>query len=740
MKSPFPQKSSKKYHRELQLALGTLLAFGTVRSAQAQMLADTLKRQRLGEVVITATRSATERSRVPQQVQVISQQEIRATPSQEFTDVLKKNASVDIIQYPGLLAGVGIRGFRPQTSGLNQRALLLVDGRPAGTSNLATLDLGSVERVEVLKGPASALYGSQAMGGVVNVITRHSRGPVRSTLSAEYGSYQTFKFGGATGGNITKNLDFDLSLLMFDRAQDYKLGEGGLFRRWLDGGSATKTYADGSSLATDDARADGQRRAFTKLNYYSGALRLGYQLGEHWHVDVRGERFVARNVQSPNDIFYGDLGNSTKDIERQNLDLSATGDYGNHQLFVRGYASKETNNNNTLYTGNTAIAPYRSFQSQYLWKGIQVKDVIKLGRQSITVGVDHNEATSNSLRFGATGTGLAPYNPNYELNTTGIYAQGQVSLLADKLILTPGVRYDFITYNVKATELLTTFNPGKTTNPFFSPSLGAQFELVAGLRAHATIGRAYVTPDAYNVAGYSQTTPNASKQVSITQGNADLKNESSVTWDAGLRYGQPAGGFSADATFFSTQVQNRITTRTSNPVGETTPEGYRVASRTTYVNANDSRIRGLEAEASYDFGTLADNRYSLRAFAGGTSIFKAEDVTNNLDGSQTNRAIFNVAKLSGNYGIAYSSTRNGLSARLAGHYVGRRQDTDFTDVKSPQIEYPRYMTLDFSAGYTFAGKHTISVLVNNLTDENYYEKRGYNLPGRNISGRYSITF
>ncbi|RZK88178.1 MAG: TonB-dependent receptor, partial [Hymenobacter sp.] len=206
------------------------------------------------------------------------------------------------------------------------------------------------------------------------------------------------------------------------------------------------------------------------------------------------------------------------------------------------------------------------------------------------------------------------------------------------------------------------------------------------------------------------------------------------------RYGLPTSGFSADVTFFSTQVQNRITTRTTNPANETTPEGYKVASRTTYVNANDSRIRGLEAEASYDLGMLAGNRYSLRIFAGGTSIFKAEDVTNNLDGSQTNRAIFNVAKLSGNYGVAYASTHNGLSARLAGHYVGRRQDTDFTDVKSPQIEYPRYMTLDFSAGYTFAGKHTIAVLVNNLTNENYYEKRGYNLPGRNISGRYSITF
>jgi len=739
MKKRFPRpRTARRLH--IRLVLGTVLLTGTVRGAQAQAVADTLQRQNLGEVIITATRAATERRKVPQQVQVISRRDLQQTAALEFTDVLKKNASVDVIQYPGLLSGVGIRGFRPQTGGLNQRALLLVDGRPAGTGNLATLDLGSVEQVEVLKGPASALYGSQAMGGVVNVVTRKSRGAMRTSLFAEYGSYETFKVGGATGGNVTKNLDFDLSFSQFDRAADYRLGDGGIFRRWLDGRSATKTYADGTTEQTDDARADGQRRAFTKLNYYSGNLRLGYQLGEHWRVDVRGERFVARNVQSPNDIFYGDLGPSTKDIERQNLDLGVSGDYAHHQLLVRGYTSQETNNNNTL-TGanNVLIAPYRSFQSQYRWKGVQVKDVIKLGSQRVTVGVDRNEATSNSQRFNATAASIAPYNPNYELNTTGFYAQGQLSLLGEKLIVTPGARYDFITYNVKQTELLTTFTPGKKTNPFFSPSLGAQYALLDGLHVHGTIGRAYVTPDAYNVAGFSQTLNTTTKQVSITQGNADLKNESSVTWDAGLRFDRPATGFSADVTYFATRVKNRITTRTTNPESEVTPEGYTIRARTTYVNANDSHLRGLEAEAGYDFGALAANRYSLRVFAGGTRMLKAEDVTNNVDGTQTKRDIFNVARLSGNYGLSFDSNY-GLRARLSGHYAGRRTDTDFTDAKSPQIEYPRYMTLDFTAGYTLAGKHTLTVLVNNLTDENYYEKRGYNLPGRNVSGRYTLTF
>jgi outer membrane receptor protein involved in Fe transport len=370
---------------------------------------------------------------------------------------------------------------------------------------------------------------------------------------------------------------------------------------------------------------------------------------------------------------------------------------------------------------------------------MQVKDVVKLGSQRLILGVDRNEATSNSQRFDNGGGNIAPFNPNYELNTTGLYAQGQLNFWQDKLTLTPGVRYDFITFNAKQTDLLTTFTPGKKTNPFFSPSLGAQAEFIDGLRAHATIGRAYVTPDAYNVAGFSQTLNPTTRQVAITEGNSTLKNENSVTWDAGLRFDRPSTGISADVTYFATRVQDRITTRTTNPVGETTPEGYLVRARTNYVNANDSNIRGLEAEAGYNFGVLADSRYVLRVFAGGTRIFRAEDVVNQQDGSKTTRDIFNVARLSGNYGVTFDNN-HGLQARVIGHYVGSRVDTDFTDIRAPQMEYPRYMTLDLSAGYTLAKQHTFLVLVNNLTDENYYEKRGYNLPGRNVSGRYTLTF
>lgn len=703
-----------------------------------QFPADTIQGTNLDEIVVTATRSAIEKSKVPQSIEIISPRDIEMTPAQEFTDLLKKHATINVIQYPGLSAGVGIRGFRPQFSGLNQRTLLLVDGRPAGTVNLATINPADIERVEVLKGPASALYGSQAMGGVVNVITRQSSGKIRSSVFTEYGSFETVKAGIITGGNLTDNLDFDLSFTTFDRNRNMKLGNGNWFRGILDAGTATKFYAD-SSQEVDDSRADGLRREYTRLNYNTGSLRLGYQISNNWRANVKGERFVANNIESPSNIDFGNDQPSTKDISRANGELSLTGNIRNHELSIRGYAAEENNANNTLNSGGIPIVPYLSLQRSSAWHGIQLKDIYRLKQHTIITGVDYNNASTSSRSFISANTERAPYSPNYSLISTGIYAQGHLSFLQEKLIVNPGARLDLITYEVQTTPLLDSYAPGKETNPFISPSLSMQYQLLSPLSVHATIGRAFVTPDAFNVAGYSEAVA-ANGRAAITQGNPDLETENSTTWDAGLRLGKQGSRFTADVTYFRTRVNDRITRlRTVPQTPEFTESGHEIASRTTFVNADEANISGLEAEFAYDFGSLTNYSYMLRLFAGATSTFKAEEVTIASDGSITAQDIANVADLTINYGLDYSNLK-GLNLRLNGRYVGNRMDTDFTDALNPIIEYPAFMVLDFSAAFTYAQQHTIALLVNNVTDENYYEKRGFNMPGRNLSLRYGFTF
>jgi vitamin B12 transporter len=692
------------------LLISATLAATTTMAQSVQP--DTLKTQTLGQVVITATRSEVQRNKVPQSM------------------------TVNVVQYPGLLAGIGIRGFRPQTGGINQRVLLLIDGRPAGAANIATINPSDIERIEVLKGPASALYGAQAMGGVVNVITRKSAGTIRTTIAAEYGSYETFKGSVTTGGNITKNLDFDLSFITYDRGKNMKLGNGNFFRKLLDAETARANYVD-SSVEVDDKRSDGLRREYTRLNYNTGSVRLGYQLATHWKLNVKGERFMAKNVESPSDIFFGNAQPSTKDIERYNGELSITGELGKHAISLRGYAANEKNFNNTLLSGGNLIVPYLSFQSNAQWNGIQLKDVVQLDRHSLIIGIDYNRASTTSKSYNSNRSEKAPFSPNYTQEFKAVYVQGQLNFFHEKLIINPGVRYDLITYDVKKTPLLDTYSPGKETNPFFSPSLAAQYQVLNNLTVHGTIGRAFVSPDAYNVAGYSEIVAN--NKATVTQGNPNLKNENSVSWDAGIRYQKNASGFVADLTYFQTDVKDRITTqRTTPPTTETTESGYVISTRTTYINANKGEIRGLEGELSYDFGALQNNRYSLRTFINATKTFKAEEITIAANGTETKKDIYNIADFTTSYGIEFNN-RKGVNLRLSGRYAGHRKDTDFNDPKSPEIVYPAFMVVDFYAGYTFAQKHLIGLFVNNLTDENYYEKRGYNMQGRNINIRYAIT-
>ena len=196
-------------------------------SGSARRLRVVLKAGGFAEsVVVTARRVETRLAETPQKVEVVDATDIERSVAADLTDVLKKNAGVDVVQYSGALSGIGIRGFRPQFSGINKRSLLLIDGRPSGVTNLATLLLDNVERIEVLKGAASAVYGSSAMGGVVNVITSQSRGKIGGTARIGGGSFGTSEFAGRAGGSVSSRVDFDVTGNAFDQRDDYRMGNG----------------------------------------------------------------------------------------------------------------------------------------------------------------------------------------------------------------------------------------------------------------------------------------------------------------------------------------------------------------------------------------------------------------------------------------------------------------------------------------------------------------------------------
>ncbi len=171
----------------LTLLVAAVLAAGA-RPAPAQIGRDTI---RLPEIVITATRLPVPRAQVASAVTVLDGDRLRARGITHVLDALREVPGMAVVQSggPGTVASLFLRG------GESDYVRVLVDGvsinQPGGSVDLAGLSIDNVERIEIVRGPVSVLYGSDAVTGVVHVLTRHGagRGTVRAGLRG--GAYGT---------------------------------------------------------------------------------------------------------------------------------------------------------------------------------------------------------------------------------------------------------------------------------------------------------------------------------------------------------------------------------------------------------------------------------------------------------------------------------------------------------------------------------------------------------------------
>lgn len=158
----------------------------------------------LGEVVVTANRTPQPLQRAGSAITVISGDEIAKTNPASLADVLRYVPGLDVVETggPGGTSSVKIRGANPS------QTLVLLDGvrindpaQASGEFDFSILMPGAIDRIEVLRGPQSALYGSDAIGGVVNIITKKGKGPASIDLRSEAGRYGTVSTNGTVSGS-----------------------------------------------------------------------------------------------------------------------------------------------------------------------------------------------------------------------------------------------------------------------------------------------------------------------------------------------------------------------------------------------------------------------------------------------------------------------------------------------------------------------------------------------------------
>ena len=459
----------------------------------------------LGEIVVTASRSEEALSNLSSSVMIIPREEIEMSSSHTVGGLLAEKNIGHIQKYPGALISVGIRGFRTDTHGndLQSHVLVLLDGRRAGTGNLAKLLTKNVQRIEIIRGPGAVQYGSGGMGGIINIITRQGD---RNSFFAQGGGGNFGLADGAVGGTA-KHEGFDFSgAVSLEHRGDYSDGDGQKFR------NTGIDYQGGISINTGYEFTEGNRLgAIFTCSKVNNAGIPGYMsqndLDDHsdkknWSIDFRYTGIDTSGMFSwMARVFLGEDDNEWTSPSRSNPD---------------GWDDDSTSKNNT---------------NQY---GAQAQTTGRFGPASVTAGFDW-------IKYDVDDT-WEPRESHYE--NPAVFMLSSMSALDDLLTLTFGWRYDW--YSVDVTD------PGgrDEDQSRFTPMAGLSWQAFQGLKFRFQYAQGFMMPSAWQLGGYSE------NWGTTTRGNPDLDPEKSTTYEGGFDYMNE--GIKASATYFSTHFDDKI--------------------------------------------------------------------------------------------------------------------------------------------------------------------------------------
>jgi outer membrane receptor protein involved in Fe transport len=479
--------------------------------------------------------------------QVIEQlpQNFKAGASQESNPA--SAAGNGASQNYGYASGVNLRGL-----GANATLVLLNGRRLAptaygGVTDISQLPVSVIERVEILTDGASAIYGSDAVAGVVNVITKRDYsgvelgGRVDSISEGKTPNYGGNVLGGTSwdGGNVVLDLDYEKDNPLLARNRSF-----------------TATLPDPSMLLPKNEKSS---------LYGSLQQRFAEQLTLSGDALITHRRYNVQNRILPTDPFpYDSYGKSDQYTGSLELDYRISPDW---TATLVGQGSKETDENTQVYTSDGYI--YRAYPLDYQVFALEPRIDGKLfqmpgGAARVALGGQFRRETFKEVDENGGLTG--------PLTVTGTTEESRRILSAYGELLLPVVGEDNAMPFVRRLRIDISgryddySDFGRTSNP----KIAAEWVPMAGLALHATYSRSFQAPTlyetsnsfdiAYVTAGPDPKSPSGSSVLLLVDGtNPNLQPETARSFNAGFSYEpQFMEGLKLDATYFSINFDNQI--------------------------------------------------------------------------------------------------------------------------------------------------------------------------------------
>lgn len=717
-------------------------------------------------ITVTATRGEKRVEDVPQTVSVIDAVTINDRLMTDVKDLVRYEPGVAVRRAPARFTAAGSSTGRDRDSGFNirglegNRVLITVDGvrvpdafsfgaQSVGRGDYVDLDL--LKSVEILRGPASALYGSDGVAGAVSFITKDPQDFLRGDRLVG---------GGARVGHDSSDDSWTKGFVVAGKQGDLQA-------------MVAYTRRDGHELenkGTNDI-ANTDRTAPNPQDISSNALlgRLVWSPNDASRIRLTYERFdsvVATNVLSAIAkppatgalTATAVLGLQARDItarDRGTIDYRYVGDGIVSGVRAAAYYQKS----GTVQTGfedrvGTDRIRINRFDNEVYGGTLQLESRAVTGPAThlFAYGADYSKTRQTGVRDGTVPPAGETYPtrafPTTDYELVGMFAQDEIAIGDGLLTLFPAIRYDHYRLDPKNDPLFTTFSPCGQSGSRVTPRIGAVARLTDGIRLFANYGQGFKPPEPNQINnGFANIVANYR---SIP--NPDLKPETSKSIEGGVRLSGTR--WSLSGTAFSSRFRNFIDqVQVSGAFTAANPAVYQ------YINRGRVKTEGLEARGE----ARLPNGLGVRAAA---SYAKGTMRTDGVAGTQPLDSVEPVKVVAG---LFYQPDDGPFRAEfIATHSAGK----DLSDTNNSCNVAPRpatattpavpgtscftpngFWVFDATASFRIRDAATIRAGIFNITDKRYFwwsDVRGltststirdaFSQPGRNAGVSLSLVF
>jgi len=637
--------------------------------------------QTLAPVVVTATGFEQELKAAPASITVITREELAKQPFRDLTDALRHVEGVAVTG-PSKEQDIYIRGLP------GAYTLILVDGKRQSTRDARTNGnagfeqsfippLEAIERIEIVRGPMSSLYGSDAMGGVINVITRK----VPRQWGGSVGVDATFQEHGDSGN-----------------AQQGQFFLGGPIQDGVVGLQLWGRQYQRGEDAIPNGFAEAQDRSLTARLAVTPNAR-------HEILLEAGTSRLERSAAPGRTLAPADAATHNEN-DRDHGAISHTGRFGWGRTDIALSYEKGQRRNSTRDATGTYAANPRSPRIENLV--LDAKATVPVANHLVVVGTQFNRATLTDQNPGRR-TGL---DEQFRVTQRALFVEDEWTL-SPAWTLTSGLRLD----------------DHESYGAHWSPRLYSVYQASEALTLKGGVSRGFRAPEVRTVApGYAYTTGGGgctygpAGTCGVILGDPDLKAETSTSWELAALWDQ--GAWSGSATLFYTDFKDKISNAlvldaAGSPVRWAEDPNYRLWYS---YNIDNAKIAGTELSLRWQASKAL-------AIQGGYTFTDSRQKGGAYDGrplARTPRHLFNLR------GDWQASEAVSLWSAFLYHgkevASGARIGSAGTEIATGVREYGSYGTFDIGASWALRKNTKLDVALYNVGDKRLDEQT-YNTVG-----------